>query len=303
MIVQNYAKLNHIQSLLVALRAGAVLIFTKIPDLQAFLTESRAQSKTIGFVPTMGALHEGHISLIKASANSCSLTICSIFVNPTQFNNPEDLKRYPRMPEKDAKMLEKEGCDVLFLPSVQEMYPTGGKEEFHFGNQGKVLEGAFRPGHFNGVAQVVKRFFEIIGPAKAFFGSKDYQQVLIVQDLVKQLRMPVEIIACPTKREADGLAMSSRNTLLTADERATASIIPTLINEAAKIARVKGVEESKKFVQKQINSKADMKLDYFEICDPESLQSISDLKKNQQAVALIAVYVGKIRLIDNLIFN
>ena len=303
MIIQNYEKLNQIQSFIVALRAGAVLIFTKIPDLQGFLNESRALNRTIGFVPTMGALHQGHISLVKASAKVCNITICSIFVNPTQFNDKEDLKRYPRMPEKDTKMLEKEGCDVLFLPSVEEIYPKEVKETYDFGNLDKVLEGAHRPGHFNGVAQVIKRFFEIIGPDKAFFGSKDYQQVLIVKALVKQLRMPIEIVACPIKREADGLAMSSRNTLLSSEERTAASLIPGLIKEASAIARQNGKEKAMSFVREKISRHSNMKLEYFEICDPHTLQPLHKIDPKQEAVALIAIYVGKIRLIDNLILN
>ncbi len=300
MIVQIYGKLNHIQSLLVALRASHVLIFTKIPDLQAFLTEYKAKGHTVGFVPTMGALHEGHISLIRASAEACSLTLCSIFVNPTQFNNPEDLKRYPRMPEKDAKMLEKAGCEVLFLPSVEEMYPKGGTETFDLGTVSKVLEGAYRPGHFNGVAQVIKRFFEIIKPDKAFFGSKDYQQVLVVRALVKQLDLPVEIISCPIKREPDGLAMSSRNALLSPEERILASNIPPLMQAAVSMAKVDSVSAARQYIKDQLGRFPNLKLDYFEICDAHTLQSIDHTDETKNALALIAVYVGKIRLIDNL---
>lgn len=279
-----------------------MLIFTQIADLRRFIGQQKAAKKTIGFVPTMGALHKGHISLIESSKKVCDITVCSIFVNPTQFNDKKDLERYPRTPEKDGIFLEKNGCDVLFLPNVEEMYPNGTeKEAFDFGDLDKILEGRFRPGHFNGVAQIVKRFFEIVMPNKAFFGSKDYQQVMIVKALVKQMHSPIEIIACPIMREADGLAMSSRNTLLNEEERKVSSLIPKLMQEAKEIILKQGIDAGKTFIKDETSKQALMKLDYFEVCDADTLQIISSLNQSKTHIALIACFVGKIRLIDNLI--
>lgn len=280
-----------------------MLIFTKIADLKAFLSEIKAKNQTVGFVPTMGALHNGHISLISISKKACNITVCSIFVNPTQFNDKADLKRYPRMPEKDAAFLENAGCDVLFLPSVEEIYPNGPViETYDFGYLNSVLEGKYRPGHFNGVAQVVKRLFEIVEPDKAFFGSKDYQQVMIIKALVKQMQSPIEIVNCPILREADSLAMSSRNALLNEEERRVASLVPKIMQEAKHIALINGIKRARDFVAAEILKVPVMKLEYFEICDSE-LREIADIKATKNAVALIAVFVGKIRLIDNLELN
>src|ERR1035437_3648920 len=207
-----------------------------IIEVNRLVSESRNSGKRIGFVPTMGALHEGHLSLLEAAKKECEITICSIFVNPTQFNDKNDLIRYPRMPEKDCRMLENNGCDIVFMPSVEEIYPQTDTRIFDFGKLDKVLEGAHRPGHFNGVAQVVSRLFEIVKPDKAFFGLKDYQQVLIIKNLVELLHLPIEIIACPILREPDGLAMSSRNMLLSAEERKAASLIPKLMQEAKNLS-------------------------------------------------------------------
>ncbi len=280
-----------------------MLIFTKIVDLKGFLKQIKAEGRTVGFVPTMGALHNGHISLISISKSVCSLTVCSIFVNPTQFNDKADLKRYPRMPEKDAAFLENAGCDVLFMPSVEEVYPNGPvTETYNFGYLNTVLEGKYRPGHFNGVAQVVKRLFEIVEPDKAFFGSKDYQQVMIIKALVKQMHSSIEIVNCPILREADGLAMSSRNALLSEEERRIASLVPKIMQEAKHIALINGIKRAKDFVAAEILKVPVMKLEYFEICTAD-LNEIEKIDPSVKAVALIAVFVGKIRLIDNLSLN
>ncbi len=280
-----------------------MIIFTKIEQLHPYLEAQRKQNKNIGFVPTMGALHQGHISLIKQSKNSCDITVCSIFVNPTQFNDKNDLARYPRMPEKDTDLLKNGDCDVLFLPSINEIYPQKNTSNFDFGYLDKILEGEHRPGHFNGVAQVVKRFFEIIQPHKAFFGSKDYQQVMVVKALVKQMNSKIEIIACPILREADGLAMSSRNALLSEDERQIASIIPKLMMQAKMTVNKNGIEAAKAIVIKQLSELKQVKLDYYEICSANTLCALDDFHKNEKAISLIAVFVGKIRLIDNLELN
>lgn len=280
-----------------------MLIYTKIADLRAFVKGIKSSSQSVGFVPTMGALHNGHISLIEASKKACNVTICSVFVNPTQFNDKADLERYPRMPEKDAEFLRMANCDVLFLPSVEEIYPTKDETTFDFGFLDKTLDGKHRPGHFNGVAQVVKRLFEIVTPDKAFFGEKDYQQVMIIKALVKQMGSSIEIVSCPILREADGLAMSSRNTLLTSEEREIASHIPKLMLEAKKITKEKGTAAAKLYIEEETKKVSIMKLDYFEICNAETLEEISDINSAKKTIALIALFVGKIRLIDNLQLN
>jgi pantoate--beta-alanine ligase len=277
-----------------------MLIFTKITEIQAFLAALKNEQKTVGFVPTMGALHTGHVSLIQQSKKLCDVTVCSIFVNPTQFNDRKDLDRYPRMPEKDIQLLKDATCDVLFMPSEDEMYPKQEKEVFDFGYLDAVLEGKYRPGHFSGVAQVVKHFFEIVNPSKAFFGSKDYQQVMIVKALVKQMNSGIEIIACPILRESDGLAMSSRNALLNEEERKVAALIPKLMQEAKKQVKTHGVDAASIFVEKEISLNPLMKLDYYAVCNANDLAPVTSILPNTPLVSLIAVFVGKIRLIDNL---
>ena len=281
-----------------------MLIFTKIVELQAFVKQIKNLNQSLGFVPTMGALHNGHISLIEASQKNCQITICSIFVNPTQFNDKKDLERYPRTPDKDIQLLEKAKCNALFLPDAEEIYPKPEeKVNFDFGNLDKLLEGKYRPGHFKGVAQVVKRLFELVTPDKAFFGSKDFQQVLIVKALVNKLNLNVNIISCPILREPDGLAMSSRNTLLNEKERKIAGLIPKIMQTAKEIILTNDIAEAKQFVISEVSKEPLMNLDYFEICNPETLENIPKLKSNEKAVALIAIFVGKIRLIDNLIID
>ncbi|MGZ3899964.1 MAG: pantoate--beta-alanine ligase [Bacteroidia bacterium] len=281
-----------------------MLIFTKIAELQTFLVQKKTEKKSIGFVPTMGALHPGHISLINASKKSCDLTVCSIFVNPTQFNDKKDLERYPKTPQTDIEMLKKAGCDVVFMPSAEEMYPQKDERVFDFGYLDKVLEGDHRPGHFNGVAQIVSRLFDIVKPDKAFFGSKDYQQVMIIKALVKLLKYNVEIVTCPTLREEDGLAMSSRNTLLNQKEREVAKIIPKLMQEAKELMKQgKEVPEIKEHIVSELNKRGNYELDYFTICDADSLKEIDSFSEAKHTVALIACYVGKIRLIDNISLN
>jgi pantoate--beta-alanine ligase len=284
--------------------ASLMLIFTKISDLKGYLAQIKSVGKSVGFVPTMGALHDGHVSLIRYSKKACDYTICSVFVNPTQFNDKSDLERYPRMPEKDTELLKAAYCDALFMPEVEEMYPKNeNKVDFDFGYLNSILEGEHRPGHFNGVAQIVKHFFEIINPNKAFFGSKDYQQVLIVKALVKKMNSNIEIISCPILRDPDGLAMSSRNALLSPEERNIASKVPSAMQEAKELAKTKGIQLAKKFVFEAFQQIHGTKLDYFEICDANTLEILSQLKPDDNAVAVIAVYVGKIRLIDNLLLN
>lgn len=271
-------------------------------ELGRILDEKRKNGLTIGFVPTMGALHDGHISLIKNSISNCDFTVCSIFVNPTQFNDKADLERYPRMPEKDAQMLEKAGCNLLFLPDVSEIYPEPDTRTFEFGELDKVLEGKHRPGHFNGVAQVVSKLFEIVKPHKAFFGIKDYQQLLIIKSLTNKLNIPTEIIPCEIMREPDGLAMSSRNMLLSDTERKFAVNIPLVLKDAAQMLSSSiPLSKVKQMVSEKLSESTLYKLDYFELCDAGNLQPIDSLKKPGTSIILIACYVGKIRLIDNLV--
>ena len=278
-------------------------VFTTIKDLNSTLRVLIKMGKTIGFVPTMGALHQGHISLINYSKEQCDVTVCSIFVNPTQFNNPEDLDKYPKTPENDKLLLEKAGCDFLYTPSVEDIYPEKDNRKFDFGFLDTVLEGALRPGHFNGVGQVVSILLEHVAPNKAFFGSKDYQQVMVVKELVKQLNMPIEIISCPILREADGLAMSSRNIRLNDQERIIASLIPKIMLKASIIVKTQGINESKQFVEEITSKITDMKLDYFEVCESSSLVILDFYEKTTPTILLIALFVGKIRLIDNLVIE
>ncbi len=280
-----------------------MLVLHKITEIRSVISEEKRKGKTIGFVPTMGALHPGHISLINFSKQQTDITVCSIFVNPTQFNNQADLKHYPRTPESDIKLLEEAGCDILYMPEVSDVYPENDNRKFDFGYLDTILEGATRPGHFNGVGQVVSILLEGVKPDKAFFGSKDYQQVMVVKSLVKQLNLSVEIIPCPILREADGLAMSSRNTRLTAEERKTAALIPQWMQEAITLVKENGIEAAKQFINEKVSKVPEMKLDYYEVCDAETLKSISEIKPNQKAITLIAVFVGNIRLIDNWIIE
>ncbi|MDP2388292.1 MAG: pantoate--beta-alanine ligase [Bacteroidota bacterium] len=273
-------------------------IFEKIKDLQAFLAKESAKGSSIGFVPTMGALHEGHISLVKEAKKESELVVSSVFVNPTQFNDKKDLERYPRTLEQDTKMLAEAGCDILFAPSVEEMYPQTDTRKFDFGFLDNTLDGAFRPGHFNGVAQIVSKLFEAVKPDKAFFGQKDFQQVLIVKELVRQLDLKIEIVPCPILREPDGLAMSSRNTLLSPEERKQASNIPVWMKEAKQLFNGKNAEEVKKVIIEKVNSTPLFKLDYFEIRNADNLQEYN-APTDKHAVALFAAFCGRIRLIDN----
>lgn len=280
-----------------------MLIIRKIKEIENIIALEKEKGKTIGFVPTMGALHPGHISLINYSKAQTDVTVCSIFVNPTQFNNPSDLTHYPRTPDEDIAMLKAAGCDILYMPEVNDVYPENDKRKFNFGYFDTILEGAHRPGHFNGVAQVVSILLEGVKPQKAFFGSKDYQQVMVVKELVKQLHLPVEIVACPILREPDGLAMSSRNTRLNLIERQIAAKIPDWMQKANSIIKEQGITQAKAFIAVQVSDVPLMKLDYYEVCDAATLEPIQEIKPGQKAIALIALFVGKIRLIDNWMIN
>ena len=263
----------------------------------------RTKGFTIGFVPTMGALHEGHLSLVEKAGVLCDIVVVSIFVNPTQFNDPSDLANYPRTLESDMKLLSGKHCDCVFSPLVGEIYPVPDKRRFDFGNLETVMEGRFRPGHFNGVAQVVSKLFEIVEPDKAFFGQKDFQQLAIVKELVRQMKYPVDIVSCEIIRESDGLAMSSRNRLLVPQYREYAPLINKTLIEASRLAHTKTVDQIKEYVINQINDSNSLIVEYFEIVDERYLMPIENWSTLGRKIGCIAVFAGKVRLIDNIIFD
>jgi pantoate--beta-alanine ligase len=276
-------------------------VFKEIKPLRAFLKD-KWNAHSIGFVPTMGALHDGHLSLIRASRSENQLTACSIFVNPTQFNNAGDLEKYPRNLERDLRMLEEAGCDVVFAPDRVEMYHNVSSIKFDFGQLDKILEGQFRPGHFSGVALVVSKLLHIVQPTIAYFGQKDFQQFKIIEKLVDELKFDVTLKRMPVFREGDGLAMSSRNMLLNGFERKKATILYESLVSAKKLLRQgKIVSDAKEFVKQKWESLSGVKLDYFELADSENL--ILQENVTDKSVLLIAGFVGEVRLIDNLLLN
>lgn len=276
--------------------------FSSIQSIQEFLAEEKRKGKTIGFVPTMGALHEGHLQLMRRAKKENDLLVVSVFVNPIQFNNPEDLKKYPRNLEKDKILLKTVGCDIVFAPTVEEMYPETVTTKYDFGKLETVMEGAFRKGHFNGVAVVVKKLFDIVLPDKAYFGEKDFQQLAIIQELVRMEKLPVQIVPCPIVREKDGLAMSSRNERLTKDEREAAPFIYKTLKEAVKLSEKMNPPEIKKRVIEQFSVKKVFQLEYFEIANDRDLQPVSAWNKDSGTIGFIAVQLGQVRLIDNIRF-
>lgn len=293
-----------------------MIIFNYIEQLQNHLNSIRSQKKTIGFVPTMGALHAGHISLVDKAKADCDVVVCSIFVNPTQFNDLSDLDKYPRTLKADYQLLEKANCDIVFAPEVKEMYSEAELElkrqkiedkswtqghSVDFGTLETVMEGAHRPGHFNGVAQVVSKLFRIVEPDKAYFGQKDFQQLAIIRSMTKQLKMPIEIISCDIMREHNGLAMSSRNERLTKQERDLAAVISKALFLVKEQYQSKSVVELKALAVTQIKTVPAITMEYIEISDSESLQPISDFKHSKNAVVCIAVKLGEVRLIDNVL--
>lgn len=278
-------------------------VFHLIRDLQKYLKELRQSQKTIGFVPTMGALHQGHLSLITQAKQENDLVVCSIYVNPTQFNNAEDLAKYPRIIEADKQLLEQIDCDVLFVPSDAEMYPKPTTLKFNFGALENVMEGKFRSGHFNGVATVVSKLFHCVMPDKAYFGQKDLQQCLIVRRLVEDLSFPLELVICPTVRESNGLAMSSRNKRLSQEEQN----IATHLYKALQLAKThlqnnNPIEQVKTAVSDYLQNISAISLEYFEIADGENLQAVNQPSYRPLALC-IAAFVGGVRLIDNILME
>lgn len=277
-------------------------VFSKIVDLQNQLFEDRKNGKEIGLVPTMGALHEGHASLVRRSVKENGITVVSVFVNPTQFNDKNDLKNYPRTLDADCQLLDACGADYVLAPSVEEMYPTPDTRQFEFPPVSTVMEGAHRPGHFNGVCQVVSRLFYIVKPNRAYFGEKDWQQIAVVEAMVKQLGLKVQIVECDIVRDADGLARSSRNTLLAKDERAIAPAIYKTLKESISYAKTHTVGETHDFVVNTINAVDGLEVEYFSIVDGNTLQDIAAWDDTPYVVGCITVYCGKtpIRLIDHI---
>ncbi|MBD5289755.1 MAG: pantoate--beta-alanine ligase [Bacteroides sp.] len=280
-------------------------IIKSLSELEEWVSHSHQRGLRIGLVPTMGALHEGHLSLVRRARKENDLVAVSIFVNPTQFNNPTDLETYPRDEERDFRLLAPEGTDMVFAPSVSEIYPSGAVREkiFDLGAAAEVMEGPRRPGHFQGVAQIVSRLFELIRPHNAYFGEKDFQQIAVIRNMVASEKMDVNIIACPIRRADDGLALSSRNALLTPEQRAVAPSIYRHLQQGVDYSHSHGVSDTRAYVEELINAEPEMKVEYFEIVDGRTLQPIEEWGETDYSVGCITVYCGKVRLIDNIAFR
>ncbi|MBP6397435.1 MAG: pantoate--beta-alanine ligase [Saprospiraceae bacterium] len=277
---------------------------TSVNSLQRTLNTYRKQGLTIGFVPTMGALHAGHLSLIRQSAKKNDIVVCSIFVNPTQFNNASDLAKYPRTLKKDGQLLESAGCHLLFAPSVDEIYPPGLDTEVKFSFKGldKMMEGRFRPGHFKGMAQVVKRLLDLVQPHDLYMGQKDFQQFTIVAHMIKTLKLPIQLVVCPIMREAHGLAMSSRNERLNADLRARAALIYKTLKAAKTKLKSMAVSDVEKWAMQKMEV-PDFKPEYFSIVDGYTLKPVENPESHDYIVACTAIWAGEVRLIDNMIYK
>jgi pantoate--beta-alanine ligase len=284
-----------------------MMVYSKAEEVTSEIKKLRENNLLIGFVPTMGALHQGHLSLVEKAGAECDVVVVSIFVNPTQFNNPDDLKRYPRTLEKDIDLLEGTPAKIVFAPTVDEIYPNkeAKKTDFEFGNLERVLEAKHRPGHFDGVAMVVKRFFEIVQPSKAYFGQKDIQQYLIIKQLNDNYlqNLNIEVVKCPIIREKDGLAMSSRNVLLTHEQRKSAALISQALFEAKNNYSKYAVQELIDRVIAKINTDKNLEVEYFEVVKEPDLTFIKDWSQADKVLACIAVNAGKVRLIDNIYFS
>ena len=278
-------------------------LFRKIHTASRYFRSLNQEKKKVGFVPTMGALHNGHLSLIARSKEENDITVCSIFINPAQFNNLQDLQKYPRTTTNDIQKLNAIGCDALFIPSVEEMYPD---HKFILTNDAKlgylenIMEGIHRPGHFRGVVLILGKLFDIVRPNKAYFGEKDYQQLAVVKRMVETKKLPIKIIGCPTVREADGLAMSSRNIRLSPEQRVISKIIPKILFEATRKREKLSISELKKWVVKNVESTGTIAVEYFEIVDETSLLPIKRWDQTSSPRGCIAVKIGNIRLIDNI---
>ena len=275
-------------------------IVNSIKDLKAYLAEAKQDNKKIGFVPTMGALHNGHLSLVQHCVKNNDVCVVSVFVNPTQFNDKHDLETYPRTLEADCALLESAGCDYVFAPSVEEMYPEPDTRTFDLGTVSEVMEGAKRPGHFNGVCQIVSKLFDAVLPDRAYFGEKDFQQLAIIREMVRQLKYNLEIVGCSIVREEDGLALSSRNKRLSAEERENALNISQTLFKTRTFAASHTVSETQKMVEEAIEDAPGLRLEYFEIVDGNTLQKVDNWNQTSYVVGCITVFCGDVRLIDNI---
>ena len=275
-------------------------IVKKTSELEVLVSLFKELGLKIGLVPTMGALHNGHASLVKKAVAENDVVIVSVFVNPTQFNNKNDLATYPRTVEADCALLESLGANIAFTPTVEQIYPYPDTRQFDFTPLDKVMEGPMRPGHFNGVAQVVSRLFDIAQPNKAYFGEKDYQQLAIIREMVRQFNYPIEIVGCPIIREADGMALSSRNTLLSANERQIAVRISQTLAKSQSLLKEKSVKELQQWVIDELNRGGELEVEYYEIVNGTTLQPINSWNDCDNPVGCITVYCGKVRLIDNI---
>lgn len=281
-------------------------VINRTSDLQAIIEQLKNDGKSIGLVPTMGALHKGHLSLVKNSISNNDITVVSIFVNPTQFNNPNDLASYPRTVDKDLELLQTVGCDVVFAPEADDIYSkseTDSRFEFDFEGLDKVMEGKFRPGHFNGVVQIVSKLFDLVRPDRAYFGEKDFQQLAIIRLMTRRYNLPIEIVPCPIVREDSGLALSSRNSLLKDNEKQVASHIYAVLNESRQFVPQTEVEELKQCVIAAIEQKPELKVEYFDIVDGHTLKSIGKWDESDYVVGCITVFCGNVRLIDNICYK
>lgn len=278
-----------------------ILVHT-VSELQKELSLLHRDNK-IGFIPTMGALHQGHISLVRESIKDNNITVVSIFVNPTQFNDKSDFEKYPKKTDEDIRLLDEVGVDFIFLPSVNEIYPKPDTRQFDFGLLDKVMEGKYRPGHFNGVAQVVSRLFDIVKPDKAYFGEKDFQQLAIIRAMVKQLGLPIQIIGMPILREKSGLAMSSRNERLTKDQRDIATNIHSILLDSKKDISKYSVQQTIDKITLDINKIDGLRVEYYDVVDGDTLQSVLNWKDANYVVGCITVFCGEVRLIDNITYK
>lgn len=284
-----------------------MLIIRSVAELESFVAREKSNGHSIGFVPTMGALHAGHHSLVERAVEENDICVVSVFVNPTQFNNPDDLATYPRDEEADFKLLAKAKVAVAFAPSVEEIYPGGteGRErhEFSLGMAAVVMEGKYRPGHFQGVAEVVSRLFRIVQPDRAYFGEKDFQQIAVIRNMVQTEKIPVEIVPCPIKRDDDGLALSSRNALLTAEQRALAPEIHKALADSVEYSKTHSLQATHDSVVERIDAVPQMKVEYFEIVDARTLLPLENWEESPWVVGCITVYCGNVRLIDNICYR
>lgn len=274
-----------------------------INELRQQLAVVREQNGKIGFVPTMGALHEGHASLVRRSVLENAATVVSIFVNPTQFNDKKDLEKYPRTLESDSLLLEKEGATFIFAPTVEEMYPQPDTRQFDYAPLDTVMEGAFRPGHFNGVCQIVSKLFDAVKPDRAYFGEKDFQQLAIIREMTRRLELPIEIVGCPIVREPDGLALSSRNMRLSPIERENALKISQALFKSTTFALTHSVADTQRFVEEMIQASEGLQLEYFSIVDGRTLQPVQNWEDAEEIVGCITVFCGEVRLIDNISYK